>query len=155
MEFNFTQVIFSLKTSGAVVCWSDVLDLLTSSSWAVLTHRVYFTDVYNLLNILFINTDTISNNSKEQNCVDWTERLKEHLQLPPQKYDKEETHCTKAKNFKKRHMHWIYTRYKSNVWSYKKITESVLKAKSWTVLVCCTILTYMQNYANIIRGQYS
>ena len=21
-------------------------------------------------------------NSKEQNCVDWTERLKEHLQLP-------------------------------------------------------------------------
>jgi len=23
-----------------------------------------------------------SKSSKEQNCVDWTERLKEHLQLP-------------------------------------------------------------------------
>jgi len=44
---------------------------------------VYFTDVYNLLNILFINADAISKNSKEQNCVDWTEMLKEHLQLPP------------------------------------------------------------------------
>jgi len=61
---------------------------------------VYFTDVYNLLNILFINTDTISKNSKEQNCVDWTERLKEHLQLPQKKYDNEETHCTKAKILK-------------------------------------------------------
>jgi len=34
---------------------------------------------------LFINTDTIiqySKNSKEQNCVYWTEMIKEHLQLP-------------------------------------------------------------------------
>jgi len=32
------------------------------------------------MNILFTNTDTIQQNSKEQ--IDWTERFKKHLQLP-------------------------------------------------------------------------
>jgi len=31
------------------------------------------------MNILFINTVQYSKNSKEQNCVDWTERLKKHF----------------------------------------------------------------------------
>jgi len=34
------------------------------------------------MNTLFINTDTTVKNSKEQNFVDWTERLEKHLQLP-------------------------------------------------------------------------
>jgi len=34
------------------------------------------------INILFINTDTISKKSKKQKCVDWTEWPKKHLQLP-------------------------------------------------------------------------
>jgi len=34
------------------------------------------------MNEYFINTDTTVKNSKEQNFVDWTERLEKHLQLP-------------------------------------------------------------------------
>jgi len=37
--------------------------------------------VANLMNILFIKIQ-YSKNSTEQNCVDWTKRLKKHLQLP-------------------------------------------------------------------------
>jgi len=36
--------------------------------------------------------------SKEQNCVDWTERLKEHLQLPLKIRKWKKTHCTKTKH---------------------------------------------------------
>ena len=36
-----------------------------------------------------------------------------------------------------------------------KKEESVLKVKSLTVIVCCTILTYVQNYANVVSNQYS
>jgi len=36
-----------------------------------------------------------------------------------------------------------------------KKEESVLKEKSSTVIVCCTILTYAQNYTNIVSNQYS
>jgi len=35
------------------------------------------------MNIYYSSTQTqYSENSKEQNCVDWTETLKKHLQLP-------------------------------------------------------------------------
>ena len=32
----------------------------------------------------------------------------------------------------------------------EKKEESVFKIKSWTVIVCCTILIYVQNYACIV-----
>ena len=35
-----------------------------------------------------------------------------------------------------------------------KKEESVLKVESWTVIVCCIIFTYVQNYANIVSIQY-
>ena len=38
-----------------------------------------------------------SKNSKEPNCVDWTERLKEHFSCP-KRYVNEETHCSKTKH---------------------------------------------------------
>ena len=37
----------------------------------------------------------------------------------------------------------------------EKEEESVLKVKSGTAIVCCTILTYVQNYANIVSIHYS
>jgi len=62
----------------------------------------------NEMNILFINTDTIhSINSKEQNCVDWTEKLKEHLQLQPYKDTLMKKHTALKQNIKTKH---CYTR---------------------------------------------
>jgi len=37
----------------------------------------------------------------------------------------------------------------------KKEEESVLKVKSRTVITCCTILAYVQNYSNVASIQYS
>jgi len=53
--------------------------------------------------IFYLSTQVqYSKNSKEQNCVDWTERLKKHLNCP-KRYVNEETHCTKTKRIHLNH----------------------------------------------------
>ena len=58
------------------------------------THRIY-APVWMNLNEYFIHqhryTTKNSKNSKEQNCVDWTERLKEHLQVSWKKWKSSKT----------------------------------------------------------------
>ena len=60
-------------------------------------HREHTPDhfgVYERMNEYFIHQH--SKNSKEQNCVDWTESLKRTYNCP-KRYVNEETHCTKTK----------------------------------------------------------
>jgi len=51
---------------------------------------------------IYQHTAQYSKNSKEQNCVDWRERLKK-AQLHPKRYVNEETHCTTTKHQKTTH----------------------------------------------------